>query len=161
MVNLVVRQKLLDDRMGNAQRERKKPRDTSCADIINLWHSEKVALLANSWKDAQLTQFRKLSWAPQRPCAKITRWGHVQRSQDKVTCRGHMQELRIDGIQVAWSNLHLQMGGVVKVQTVQVKCRYQLIVRLKAIKFYKGLLCYLSFYTPSLAYSLLLSPFCL
>ena len=38
------------------------------------------------------------------------------------------------------------MGGVIIVQTFQVKRRYQLVVRLKAIKSIKELLCFLSSY---------------
>ena len=40
----------------------------------------------------------------------------------------------------------------------RAKRRCPLIVRLKLIKCYEGLLCYLSFYIPPLAYSLSLSP---
>ena len=43
----------------------------------------------------------------------------------------------------------------------KTKHTYQLIVKLKAIKCYERLLCYLSLYIPFLAYSLLLLPFCL
>ena len=46
MVNLVVRQKLLDDRMRDIQRERKKSCDMSHADITKLRRSKKVVLLA-------------------------------------------------------------------------------------------------------------------
>ena len=49
-------------------------------------------------------------------------------------------------MRVTQSDLHLQMGGVVTVQTLRVKRRCQLVVRLKANKCYQKLLCYLSSY---------------
>ena len=106
------------------QHERKKSRDTSRANSTDLQRSKKVALLAKSWRDAQLTQLRKLSWAAQKP--------HIV-----VTCRGHASCLE-------WSAL--EMGRVITVQTLWVKCRCQLVVSLKANKYYQELLCSLSSY---------------
>ena len=48
MVNLVVRQELLDDLRRNAQREQNKSRYTSRADTKELWRSKKVTLLAKT-----------------------------------------------------------------------------------------------------------------
>ena len=72
--------------------------------------------------------------------------GYVQGPRDGVTCRDHVQGSRAGDMQVARSDLYLQMGGVITVQTLWVKRRCQLVVRLKANKCYQGLLCYLSSY---------------
>ena len=71
---------------------------------------------------------------------------HRVRSRARVTYRAHVKESRTGGMQVAQGNLHLQMGGVIIVQTLRVKCRFQLIVRLKANKCYQELLRSLSSY---------------
>ena len=97
------------------------------------------------------------SWAELH---KATYKGHGVRSRARATSRGHRVRSRAGGMQIAQSNLYLQMGGVVMVRTLWVKCRCQLVVKLKAIKCYKRLLYYVSFYILSLAYSLLLSPLC-
>ena len=73
------------------QRKWKKSRDTSHADITDLWRSKEVALLAKSWRGVQLTQLYKLSWTAPKPRAKVTGWGHVQGSHAGATCRGHVQ----------------------------------------------------------------------
>ena len=53
---------------------------------------------------------------------------------------------RAGGMRVARGDLYLQMGGVVTVQTLRVKRRCQLIIRLKANKCYQKLLRSLSPY---------------
>ena len=63
-----------------------------------------------------------------------------------IVCKGHMQELRAESMWIIHSNLHLQMGGVLTMQTLQVKRKCQLVVRLKANKCYQELLCYLFSY---------------
>ena len=77
--------------------------------------------------------------AAQKPHTGVTGWGHVW-------------EPHAGGMQVARSDLYLQMDGVITVQTLWVKRRYQLVVRLKAIKCYKKLLCYLSSSTSGLLF---------
>ena len=99
---------------------------------MNLWRSEEVVLSAKSWRGVQLTQLHELSWAAQRPRAGVTGWGHVQGS-------------RAGGMRVARGDLHLRMGGVI-VQTLRVKRKCQLVVRLKANECYQELLRYLSSY---------------
>ena len=79
-------------------------------------------------------------------CTKATCRSHRVRSRAGVTCRGHMEGSRAGGMRVAQGDLHLQMGGVIIVQTLQVKRRCQFVVRLKPNKCYQGLLCYLSSY---------------
>ena len=56
-----------------------------------------------------------------------------------------MQGSRAGATLITRSALHLQIGGVIIVRTLQVKCRYQLVVKLKAIECYERLLYYLSF----------------
>ena len=68
------------------------------------------------------------------------------RSREGVTCRGHVEGLRARGMRVAQGNLHLQMGEIIIVQTLRVKRKYQLVVRLKANKYYQELLRSLSSY---------------
>ena len=72
--------------------------------------------------------------------------GHVQGSQGEVTCKGHVERLYAGGTQVARDDLLLQVGGVITMQTFWVKCRCQLVVKLKANKYYQELLCFLSSY---------------
>ena len=60
--------------------------------------------------------------------------------------QGSNEGLAYRGMQVTQHDLHLQMGGVITVQTFRVKRRYQLVVRLKANKYYQELLRYLSSY---------------
>ena len=69
--------------------------------------------------------------------------GHVQGSRDEVTCRSHGVRSHAGSMQIAGSDLHLQMGGV---QQCRLKRRCQLVVRLKTNKCYQELLCYLSSY---------------
>ena len=57
-VNLVIYQVDRKD----AQHEQKKSRYMLRADTTELWHSEKVLLLAKSWKNVQSTQPCGLSW---------------------------------------------------------------------------------------------------
>ena len=68
--------------------------------------------------------------------------GHGVRSRAGVMGKG----LRARGMQVARGDLHLRMGGVITVQTLRVKHKYQLVIRLKANKYYQELLWYLSSY---------------
>ena len=77
---------------------------------------------------------------------KATYRGHGVKSRAGATCRGYGARLRAGDMQVAQSDLYLQMGGVVTIQTLQVKCRCQLVVRLKANKYYPELLNFLSSY---------------
>ena len=79
----------------------------------------------------------------------VTGWVHVQGWD-------HVQGSRAGGIWVAWSDLHLRMGGVLTVQTLQVKRRCQLVVKLKANKCYQELLRSLSSYINLLNIRLLL-----
>ena len=51
-------------------------------------------------------------------CIKATCKGHELRSRARVTCRGHVEGLRAKGMRVARSDLHLQMGKFVIVQTL-------------------------------------------
>ena len=60
--------------------------------------------------------------------------------------KGHVQESRARGIQVAQNDLHLQIDEVITVQSLWVKRKCQLVVRLKANKCYQELLCFLSSY---------------
>ena len=53
------------------------------------------------------------------------------------------ERLHARGIRVVWGDLHLQMS---RVEQCRVKCRYRLVVKLKANKCYQKLLCYLSSY---------------
>ena len=79
-------------------------------------------------------------------CTKATCRSQRMSSHAKVTCRGYMELSRARGMRVAQSDLHLQMGGVITVQTLWVKRGCVLVVRLKANKCYQELLCYLSSY---------------
>ena len=72
--------------------------------------------------------------------------GHVQESKGEVMCKGHVEGSRAGGMQVAWGDLHLQIGRVITVQTLWVKRKCQLVVRLKANKSYQELFCSLSSY---------------
>ena len=81
-----------------------------------------------------------------RSRAGVTCRGHVQGSRAGVTCRGHIQGSVTGSMWVVQGDLHLQMGGVITVQTLRVKCRCQLVVRLKANECYQELLRYLSSY---------------
>ena len=60
------------------------------------------------------------------------RWGHGVRSR----AEGHMQGSRGRKMRAVQSDLHVQMGGVVTVRILQVKCKCQLAVKLKANKCY-------------------------
>ena len=93
------------------------------------------------WRNREevLNQLNFASWGEQHK-------GHVQGSRGDVTCRGNVQGSRARGIQVARSDLYLWMGGVITVQTLWIKRRCQLVVRLKANKYYQKLLRYLSSY---------------
>ena len=51
-------------------------------------------------------------------------------------CRGYGVKSRAGGMRVGQGDLHLQIGGVIIVQTLQVKRGCQLVVRLKANKCY-------------------------
>ena len=74
--------------------------------------------------------------------------GHVQESRAEVRSRAGVtwKRLRAGGMRVARGDLHLRMGGVITVQTLRVKRRCQLVVKLKANECYQELLRYLSFY---------------
>ena len=63
----------------DAQRERKKLRDTSCADTTDFWGSEEVALRQNC--EEVFNQLNSTNWV------KLHK-GHVQGSWGEVTCRG-------------------------------------------------------------------------
>ena len=67
----------------------------------------------------------------------------MQETRAGVMWKGlHAKRMR-----VARSDLHLQTGkGFNNADFFKVKCRCQLVVKLKANKYYQGLLCYLSFY---------------
>ena len=68
--------------MKDAQREQKKSRNTSYADITDLWYFKEVAFLAKPWRGAQSTQLRKLSLASQ---------GHMPGSQGEFIWKSYMQ----------------------------------------------------------------------
>ena len=90
-----------------------------------------------------------LNWlnsASELSYTKATCRGHKVRSRAGVTGWGHMQGLHTGGMQVAPSDLHLEIGRVITVQALWVKRRCQLVVRLKANKCYQKLLNSLSFY---------------
>ena len=61
-------------------------------------------------------------------------------SRAGITCRGHVEGSRAGGMQVARGDLHLRIGGVITVQTLRVKCKCQLVVRLKANTCYQEFL---------------------
>ena len=77
-----------------------------------------------------------------RSCAGVTKWGHVQGPRVGVTCRGHASYPEWSAFINGWSYNNAD--------SLRVKHGCQLIVRLKAIKFYKGLLFYLSSSTSGL-----------
>ena len=79
-------------------------------------------------------------------CTKATCRSHKVRSRARVTCRGHVEGSRAGRMRVAHGDLHLQIGEVITVQTLRVKRRCQLVVRLKANKSYQELLRSLSSY---------------
>ena len=47
------------------------------------------------------------------------KWGHMQGSRREVMCKGHEVKSCTGGMQVAQSDLHLRMGGVIMVRTLQ------------------------------------------
>ena len=66
--------------------------------------------------------------------------GHIQESRGEVTCRGHVQgACKLPAVICIYE--WAEFNGA---DSSRVKHRCQLIVRLKAIKCYEGLLCYLS-----------------
>ena len=71
-------------------------------------------------------------------------------------CKGHVQGFVNYPERSAFTN----RWGCNSEDSLKVKYRCQFIVKLKAIKCFEELLCYLSFYTPFSAYYLLLSLFC-
>ena len=79
-------------------------------------------------------------------CTKATCRSQRVRSRAGVTCKGHVEESRAGDMRVARGDLHLWICRVITVQTLRVKCRCQLVVKLKANKCYQRLLCYLSSY---------------
>ena len=64
----------------------------------------------------------------------------------KATCRDHGVRSRAGGMWVTRDDLHLWMDGIITVQTLWIKRRCRLVVRLKANKCYQELLPSLSFY---------------
>ena len=73
-------------------------------------------------------------------CTKVTYRSHMVRSCTGVTCKSHVEGSRARGVQVGRGDLHLQMAEIIIVQTLLVKRKCQLVVRLKANKCYQGLL---------------------
>ena len=72
--------------------------------------------------------------------------GHMQRSQGEITCGGHVQgACKLPGVICIYK--WAEFNGA---NSSRVKRRCQLIVRLKAIKCYEGLFCYLSSSTSGL-----------
>ena len=86
---------------------------------------------------------KMLNWLNFASYTKATCRGHGLRLRARVMCRGHVQGACAKGMQIAWSNLHLEIGGVIMVHTLWIKYRCQLVIRLKAIKYKKDISCYL------------------
>ena len=85
--------------------------------------------------------------------------GHVQGSSGEVTCRGHELRSRAGATCRGHMQGACELPGVICIyewwsynsaDSLRVKRRCQLVVRLKAIECYKGLLCYLSSSTSGL-----------
>ena len=124
---------------------------------VTCWHYESSAL-QKSCTFGKIVKRYSIDSTPQIElgCTKPTCRGHGVRSRAGVRCKGHEEGSRAGGIQVARGDLHLQIVGVITVQTFWVKCRCQLVIRLKANKCYQGLLCSLSSFI-----NLLVSDLCL
>ena len=83
----------------DAQRKWKKLHAMSRADTTDLWHSKEVVLLMKLWRGAQSTQLYKVSSAVQKLRKGVTGWNHMQKTHG-------------EDMQVARSDLHLEMGAV-------------------------------------------------
>ena len=117
----------------------------------SVW-TEEVTWYVTCWHYGSLAPQKSYAFGKTMKKCSIDSTPRVEMSCTKVTCRSHGVRSRAGvrscagGMQVARGDLYLQMGGVIIVQTLWIKCRYQLVVKLKANKCYQELLCYLSSY---------------
>ena len=89
-------------------------------------------------REKMLNRLNPTSWAELH---KATYRSHGVRSRAGAMGNGHGVKSRTGGIWLARSDLHLKMGGVITVRTLRFKRSCQLVVRLKANKYYQELLC--------------------